>query len=95
MSMFGAQRFDLVVGADGVRSNTRHLVLGNIETITFSENSATAESITASSGSGSVSMSTASAQTLSETVSINFSTGEIELQGSAASMKSTQLNVSA
>lgn len=68
---------------------------GNIETITFSENSATAESVTASSDSGTVSMSAASAQTLSETVSIDFSTGEIELRGSAASMKSTQLSVSA
>jgi hypothetical protein len=68
---------------------------GNIETITLSENSAMAESVTASSGSGSISMSTASAQTLSETVSINFSTGAIVLRGSAASMQSTQLNVSA
>jgi hypothetical protein len=68
---------------------------GNIETVTFSENSATAESVTASSNAGTVSMSTANAQTISETVSINFSTGAIELRGSAASMQSTQLNISA
>lgn len=68
---------------------------GNIETITFSENSAAAESVTASSGSSALSMSTASAQMISETVSINFSTGEIELKGSAASMQSTQLSLSA
>jgi hypothetical protein len=60
---------------------------GNIETITFSANGATAESVSASSGSGTVSMSTASALTLSETVSIDFSTGEIELKGSAATMQ--------
>jgi hypothetical protein len=68
---------------------------GNIETITFSVNSAAAESVTASSDSGTVSMSTASAEMVSESVSIDFSTGEIELKGSAASMRSTQLSVSA
>jgi hypothetical protein len=70
---------------------------GNIETITFSENGATAVSATASSDAGTLSVSAATAQALSATVSIDFSTGTIQLNGSVAtaSTQSARLSLSA
>jgi hypothetical protein len=61
---------------------------GNVETIDFSEDSATAASVTASSDAGSLSVAEASARALSATVTIDFSTGIIQINGSSATATS-------
>jgi hypothetical protein len=70
---------------------------GNIETINFFESGATAESLTASSDAGSLSVTEASVRALSATVSIDFSTGTIQIYGSSAtaSSQSVRLDLSA
>jgi hypothetical protein len=70
---------------------------GNVETINFSEESATAASVTTSSGTGSLSVAEASARALSATVTIDFSTGIIQINGSSATATSqlASLNLSA
>jgi hypothetical protein len=69
---------------------------GNIETINFSENSATAASVTTSSDAGSLSVAQATARALAATVTINFSTGTIQINGSSATATSqwASLNLS-
>jgi hypothetical protein len=70
---------------------------GNIETINFSEDSATAASVTASSDAGSLSVTEATARALAATVTIDFSTGTIKISGSSATAtsQSASLNLSA
>jgi hypothetical protein len=70
---------------------------GNVETINFSESGATAVNLTASSDAGSLSVTEASVRALSATVSIDFSTGTIQINGSSASAssQSARLDLSA
>lgn len=61
---------------------------GNTQTIHFYENSTSGASVTASSDAGTLSVAEASTRTLMATVSINFSTGMIQMQSSSASATS-------
>lgn len=67
---------------------------GNTQTIHFYENGLSGASVTASSDAGTLSVASASARTLLATVSINFSTGMIQLQSSSTSATSLSTRLS-